>query len=395
MRICPVCGKLNPEVSRNCDVCGAPLNKVTAMAGSLPAVEAVPNNMSGPMCPVCRRGNRSASMFCAYCGYRLKPAGGDGTSPYMLPKAGTSVGVVPPTAPMIPADVSGNIPSGVLLKRRYRILRKIAQGGMGAVYEASDPAHSSTHWAVKEMSPASLPTSERTQAISDFRREAQILATLNHPNLPHVAETFEEMGKYFLVMEFIAGRTLLNMVDTNVGFIPEERVMVWARQLFDVLHYLHSQDPPIIYRDVKPANIMLMESTERIKLIDFGIARFHKSGKVQDTEAFGTAGYAPPEQYGKGQTDQRSDVYALGATLHHIVTKQDPSLNPFNWVPARRLNPTSRRRSKTPSWLPPLSTPPEDFRASRSSPRRSASCYLELSHRHAPPHRRCNSTRPR
>jgi serine/threonine protein kinase len=240
---------------------------------------------------------------------------------------------------MIPAEVSGNIPSGVLLKRRYRILRKIAQGGMGAVYEASDPAHSSTHWAVKEMSPASLPTSERTQAISDFRREAQILATLSHPNLPHVAETFEEMGKYFLVMEFIAGRTLLNMVDTNVGFIPEERVMVWARQLFDVLHYLHSQDPPIIYRDVKPANIMLMESTERIKLIDFGIARFHKSGKVQDTEAFGTAGYAPPEQYGKGQTDQRSDVYALGATLHHIVTKQDPSLNPFNWVPARRLNP--------------------------------------------------------
>ncbi len=309
------------------------------MAGALPAVEAVPNNMSGPICPVCRRGNRSASMFCAYCGYRLKPAGGDGTSPYMLPKAGTAVVVVPPTAPMIPAEVSGNIPSGVLLKRRYRILRKIAQGGMGAVYEASDPAHSSTHWAVKEMSPASLPTSERTQAISDFRREAQILATLSHPNLPHVAETFEEMGKYFLVMEFIAGRTLLNMVDTNVGFIPEERVMVWARQLFDVLHYLHSQDPPIIYRDVKPANIMLMESTERIKLIDFGIARFHKSGKVQDTEAFGTAGYAPPEQYGKGQTDQRSDVYALGATLHHIVTKQDPSLNPFNWVPARRLNP--------------------------------------------------------
>jgi serine/threonine protein kinase len=309
------------------------------MAGALPATEIVPNNMSGPICPVCRRGNRTASMFCAYCGYRLKPAGGDGTSPYILPKAGAAVAVVPPTAPMIPAEVSGNIPSGVLLKRRYRILRKIAQGGMGAVYEASDPAHSTTHWAVKEMSPASLPTSERTQAISDFRREAQILATLNHPNLPHVAETFEEMGKYFLVMEFIAGRTLLNMVDTSVGFIPEERVMVWARQLFDVLHYLHSQDPPIIYRDVKPANIMLVESTERIKLIDFGIARFHKSGKVQDTEAFGTAGYAPPEQYGKGQTDQRSDVYALGATLHHILTKQDPSLNPFNWVPARRLNP--------------------------------------------------------
>ena len=114
--------------------------------------------------------------------------------------------------------------------------------------------------------------------------------------------------------------------------------MVWARQLFEVIHYLHAQDPPVIYRDVKPANIMLVEGTERLKLIDFGIARFHRQGKMQDTEAFGTAGYAPPEQYGKGQTDQRSDVYALGATLHHLVTRQDPSLNPFNWVPARRLN---------------------------------------------------------
>lgn len=340
MRICPVCGKLNPESSRNCDVCGAPLNKAVAISSPLPVVEAVPNNMSGPICPVCRKGNRSASMFCAYCGYRLKPSGGDGASSYALPKAGSAAHAVPPTAPMIPADVSGNIPAGILLKRQYRILRKIAQGGMGAVYEAVDATQpGGQHWAVKEMSPASLPASERRQAISDFRREAQMLATLKHPNLPQVMETFEEMGKHFLVMEFIAGRTLLNVIDTNVGFIPEERIMAWARQIFDVLHYLHSQDPPIIYRDVKPANIMLVESTERIKLIDFGIARFHKTGKMQDTEAFGTAGYAPPEQYGKGQTDQRSDVYALAATLHHLVTKQDPSLNPFNWVPARRLNP--------------------------------------------------------
>jgi serine/threonine protein kinase len=241
---------------------------------------------------------------------------------------------------MIPANVSGNIPSGVVLKRRYKILRKIAQGGMGAVYESTDLTDPLGHrWAVKEMSPASLPTNERSQAIADFRREAQMLHTVKHPNLPLVVETFEEMGKHFLVMEFIAGHTLLNIVDNTVGYLPEERVMVWARQLFDVLHYLHTQNPPIIYRDVKPANVMLMESTERIKLIDFGIARFHKQGKAQDTEAFGTAGYAPPEQYGKGQTDQRSDVYALAATLHHLVTKHDPSLNPFNWLPARRLNP--------------------------------------------------------
>jgi serine/threonine protein kinase len=226
-----------------------------------------------------------------------------------------------------------------MLKRRYRILRKIAQGGMGAVYESVDTLEGDGRtWAVKEISPAALPASERTQAVADFRREALILHGLHHPNLPEVRETFEEMGKHFLVMEFIAGRTLLNVLDVTPGFLPEERVMVWARQLFEVIHYLHSQDPPVIYRDVKPANVMLVEGTERLKLIDFGIARFHRQGKMQDTEAFGTAGYAPPEQYGKGQTDQRSDVYALGATLHHLVTRQDPSLNPFNWVPARRLN---------------------------------------------------------
>jgi serine/threonine-protein kinase len=130
-----------------------------------------------------------------------------------------------------------------------------------------------------------------------------------------VLETFEEIGKHFLVMEFVAGRTLQNVLDNTPGFLPEERVMVWARQVFEVLGYLHSQNPPIIYRDMKPANVMLLEGTERIKLIDFGIARFHKAGKSRDTEAFGTAGYAPPEQYGKGQTDQRSDVYALAATF--------------------------------------------------------------------------------
>ncbi|HET9496650.1 MAG TPA: serine/threonine-protein kinase, partial [Chloroflexia bacterium] len=336
MRICPVCGKLNPAASHNCDVCGAPL-------GAAPISDHLDSGRpsgatSGPICPVCRRGNRSDSAFCAYCGYRLKPVAS--AAPYVLPQAAVHSAPVPPTTPIPHGDGSGNIPPGTLLKRRYRIVRKIAQGGMGAVYESVDVfAPPGTRWAVKEMSPAALAPQERAQAMSDFRREAHMLHTLRHSNLPTVVETFEEMARHFLVMEFIPGRTLLNVLDNTVGYLPEDRVMAWARQLFDVLNYLHSQDPPIIYRDVKPANVMLMESTERIKLIDFGIARFHRQGKAQDTEAFGTAGYAPPEQYGKGQTDQRSDVYALGATLHHLVTKHDPSLNPFNWLPARRLNP--------------------------------------------------------
>ncbi len=319
-------------------MCGAPLAAADVTAPAV-ATEAAPSNMSGPICPVCRRGNRTASVFCAFCGYRLKQP--TGPQAYALPYAGAAA----PSAqyaqpPPIPSDASGNLPAGTLLKRHYRILRKIAQGGMGAVYESTDTSGTpGRRWAVKEMSPAALPTGERTQAIADFRREAQMLAALHHPNLPQVVETFEQMGKYFLVMEFIPGRTLLNLLENWPGFLSEEGVMVWARQLFDVLQYLHAQNPPIIYRDLKPANVMLVESTERIKLIDFGIARFHKAGKSRDTEAFGTAGYAPPEQYGKGQTDQRSDVYALAATIHYLVTKHDPSLSPFNWLPVRRYNP--------------------------------------------------------
>ena len=339
MAICSVCGKLNPPGSRNCDLCGAPIagaelsnGQHIPRPGGHPELQP-PEAFSGPICPVCGRPNRSISVFCAFCGYRLK---GNGAQPYALPNVnnGQGSGPTPPAS-----DEAGNIPSGTLLKKRYRIMRKIAQGGMGAVYEATDTtAPTGTRWAVKEMSPAALPAGERTQAIADFRREAQMLASLHHPNLPQVVETFEELGKNFLVMEFVAGRTLQNVLDGTPGFLLEERVCVWARQLTDVISYLHSQNPTIIYRDLKPSNIMLIDSSELIKLIDFGIARFHKAGKAQDTEAFGTAGYAPPEQYGKGQTDQRSDIYALGATLHYLVTKHDPGLNPFNWLPVRQYN---------------------------------------------------------
>jgi serine/threonine protein kinase len=236
-----------------------------------------------------------------------------------------------------------------VLKRRYRILRKVAQGGMGAVYESTDvQSPVGNRYAIKEISPAALPPGERTQAVADFRREAQMLARLQHDNLVTVVETFEELGKHFLVMEFVPGRTLLNVLDMAGGPLPEERVLVWARQIIDVMQYLHLQDPPIIYRDLKPANVMLIEgSVEKIKLIDFGIARLHKTGKTSDTEAFGTAGYAPPEQYGKGQTDMRSDIYALAATLHHLLTNRDPSLNPFNWLSIRRYNPGVSNRVDT------------------------------------------------
>lgn len=345
MLICPVCGKVNPPDSRNCDVCGAPLahaERVPSVQPSSPVNNGVEGPFSGPICPTCRRPNRSASVFCAHCGQRLRQ--NTGGQVYALPHVGAAPPdsrVAPPTAPVpaFSADVTGNIPAGTVLKRRYRILRKVAQGGMGAVYESTDQGgQQGSRYAIKEISPAALPPGERTQAVADFRREAQMLASLQHPNLVTVVETFEELGKHFLVMEFVPGRSLLNVLDAAGGSLPEDRVLVWARQVADVIQYLHHLDPPIIYRDLKPANIMLVEGTERIKLIDFGIARSHKADKAHDTEAFGTAGYAPPEQYGKGQTDQRSDIYAFAATLHHLLTNRDPSLNPFNWLPARRYN---------------------------------------------------------
>ncbi len=120
--------------------------------------------------------------------------------------------------------------------------------------------------------------------------------------------------------------------------MPESQVLTWAEKLCRVLAYLHNQQPPIIFRDLKPSNIMLRTDNE-VKLIDFGIARHFKPGQSKDTQAFGTIGYAPPEQHGKGQTDVRSDIYALGATLHHLVTGQDPSHNPFTFEPVRRWNP--------------------------------------------------------
>ncbi len=350
MLICPVCGKINPADSRNCDVCGAPLAHAEKAPSAQPVASKSASSsepFSGPICPVCRRPNRSASVFCAHCGHRLRQNIAE--QAYALPHVGAapaSPASAPPTTPVpFAADVTGSIPAGTLLKRHYRILRKVAQGGMGAVYESTDlNAQQGNRWAIKEISPAALPPRERTQAVADFRREAQMLAGLHHPNLVGVLETFEELGKHFLVMEFVPGRTLLNVLDAAGGALPEEQVLVWARQIADVIQYLHHQDPPIIYRDLKPANIMLVEGTERIKLIDFGIARIHKADKAHDTEAFGTAGYAPPEQYGKGQTDQRSDIYAFAATLHQLLTNRDPSLNPFNWLPVRQYNTNASAR---------------------------------------------------
>jgi len=222
-------------------------------------------------------------------------------------------------------------------------MRTLGVGGMGAVYLAQDVRLANKLVAVKEMIPdPSASPAEQAQAQWQFQQEASMLASLDHLNLPRVSDYFSEMGKHYLVMDYVDGETLEDIANRTPGFFPESQVLNWATQLCDVLTYLHSRQPPVIFRDLKPGNIMV-DRGGTVKLIDFGIARFFDPRKQTDTLRMGTMGYAPPEQYaGKGQTDVRSDIYSLGATLHHLLTRRDPTQYPpftFNTAPPRSLNP--------------------------------------------------------
>ena len=235
---------------------------------------------------------------------------------------------------------TGTLPQQTVLQDRYVVMQKLGQGGMGAVYRAGDRRLSTVNWAVKEMSQSAISGPlERQQAHDAFRHEAELLAALNHPNLPRVTDHFEQGGKVYLVMEYVPGETLLSFLMREGLPQPQARVFEWARQLCDALDYLHTQIPPIIFRDLKPANIMLTPNGQ-VKLIDFGIARLFKPGQAKDTQAFGTVGYSAPEQYGKGQTDARSDVYSLGVLLHQLLTGYDPTETPFRLPPASQVNPS-------------------------------------------------------
>lgn len=234
---------------------------------------------------------------------------------------------------------------GTLLQNRYRILHQIGGGGMGQVYLAYDSRLADKPCAVKELLPdPHAKPDEREQAAAQFRREAAILAHLSHPNLPNVSDYFEQDGNFYLVMDYVEGETLMDKLARSPEGLPEQDVVGWAVQLCEVLDYLHSQNPPVVFRDMKPANVMVTpEGT--VKLIDFGVARLFDPGKGTDTLKMGTAGYAPPEQYaGQGQTTPRSDIYSLGVTLHQLLTGDDPTAHPFVFTPPNQL-----RRTVSPS----------------------------------------------
>lgn len=209
------------------------------------------------------------------------------------------------------------------MRAEYRIIALIGRGGMGAVYRAQRIVDQ-TIWALKEMRPPDdIAPEDLAENRRMFLQEAELLSKLSHPNLPIVADFFEYQGRPVLVMEFVPGQTLEDRVrDANAPLL-EQDVIRYGIQTAQVMHYLHTRQPPIIYRDLKPSNIMVTPEGV-LKLIDFGVARTYKERKSKDTVAMGSAGYAPPEQYGKGQTDARSDVYALGATLLHLLTGLPP-----------------------------------------------------------------------
>lgn len=223
---------------------------------------------------------------------------------------------------------------GDILNSRYPIEGILGEGGMGAVYRASDLS-SKRHWAIKEMTNNFDNAQEETEALEGFRAEADILCELDHPNLPRITHCFSEKGRHYIVMDLVQGDTVEKMIKSK-GHLGLEEVTKITEQLIQVLDYLHSHVPPIIFRDLKPANIM-MTAQGQIKLIDFGIARFFTKGKAADTRALGTPGYAAPEQYGKGQSDARTDIYAMAATLHHCLTGVDPSNKPFSFQPPSQL----------------------------------------------------------
>lgn len=289
---CRHCSDINRKTAVFCKQCGLTVKK-TAVA--MPSETA---------CVHCGGSNRKTARFCLHCGQA-------------------------PTKSARSRYKTGQLPSQSIMYGstgdEYLISKLIAQGGMGAVYRAVQ-ATDRTIWAIKEMSESAFASGEKEQMIAAFQEEAQLLQTLEHDNLPNVIDVFENNDSHYMVMDFVDGLTFTELMGQQGGVLSEADIIAWGAQLCVVLDYLHNHNPPIIYRDLKPENIMVETDGDVVKLIDFGIARRFKPKKKGDTTNLGTKGYAPPEQYGKSgqQSDARTDIYALGATLHHMLTGRDP-----------------------------------------------------------------------
>ena len=226
---------------------------------------------------------------------------------------------------------------GTVIDGKYEILKQIGKGGMSTVYLAMDK-RLNKQWAVKEIKRTGVGKNNE-QIVNEVPADAEMMKRLDHPAIPRIVDIIDHKDEEYIyvVMDYVEGESL-DKVLNEYGAQPQELVIDWAKQICDAFGYLHSQKPPIIYRDMKPANVML-KPEGNIKIIDFGIAREYKEANLADTTVLGTKGYASPEHYGSRQTDARSDIYTLGMTMHHLVTGVDPRPADYIYAPIRQWNP--------------------------------------------------------
>src|SRR5215472_8990486 len=269
----------------------------------------------------------TAALFCDECGAALPAQATScavchhsfGAAPSAPPVPGVRASL-PPS----PAASAAALRPGMLFAQRYRILEKVGEGGFGVTYKAEDLDHHRWLVAIKQISLSRLSPREMIEATDSFNREVEYLSRLKYENIPRIYDYFTDPGHWYVVMDYIAGETLEDKLKkARGGRFPTQQVFDIGIALCDVLGYLHAQHPPIIFRDVKPANIMRTK-TGRLYLIDFGIARTSVPGQSRDTAPLGSPAYAAPEQYGKAQTTAQTDSYGLGATLQTLLTGIDP-----------------------------------------------------------------------
>ncbi|HYB02596.1 MAG TPA: ABC transporter substrate-binding protein [Ktedonobacteraceae bacterium] len=272
-------------------------------------------------CPYCKHENRDGVRYCSNCGRALSPTTTNNTS-----IGGTSRSLA----------VGTSLQGG-----RYVITKTLGEGGMGTALLATDQRTDNKLVVIKELVSDNSDPAKYQEDVRNFKREVATLAHLDHPLISYVTDSFEENSRYFMVQKYIEGENLEERMDRVNQPMKERDVLGIASEMLDILDYLEQQTPPIVHRDIKPANIIIGAKDKRAHLVDFGIARADevKNIKRKQTSALGTPGYAPPEQY-QGNADPRSDLYALGATMHHLLTNRDPrNYTPFSYPPARTLNP--------------------------------------------------------
>jgi len=343
MTICGECGAMIAPDEKFCGSCGAPRLEHSAAPVATDGANPVANEVaSGPASAAA-----AAEPAEEDAGSVASPNATDGESAaekVSSPKRSATTGDLlgdGDTVPPVPHTVRASegpgkhskakqLDAGTSLNGRYEIVRRIGGGGMGAVYLARDRNLGDAPRAVKEMIESHIDDTQHEKAISDFKRESLLLTSLEHPSIPTIYDYFydDAAGRFYLVMKYISGGDFSSRLrNAPGGRVDEKNVTDWGIQIADVLHYLHTRPKPIIYRDLKPANLMIDGNSGRVMLIDFGIARW-VTKQEKGVTAVGTMGYAPPELF-SGQVEARSDIYSLGATMFHLVTGSDPQDNPL------------------------------------------------------------------